>query len=225
MAKKTRQRRQSAGRQTNWLLIGGVVAVGVIALFALLFYSLQEPETPTLADYCQENPDRCIFRGNPDASVTVVEVSDFGCSHCRDFHEQTLPTLEAQYIDTNEINWVVLPYALSTTTLPATNAAMCANEQDAYVEFGEALFRQQGQPVALTRDGFVQAAQDLGLDINPFVTCLEAGRYNSTIQENIDAARTARISATPSFMINDRLLEGAVPATVFQQRINSASAN
>lgn len=225
MAKKTRQKRQAATRQTNWLLIGGVVAVGVIALFALLFFSLQEPEVPTLAEYCQDNPDRCIFRGDQNASVTIVEVSDFGCSHCRDFHAETLPSLKSDYIDTNDISWIVLPYALSSTTLPASNAAMCANEQDAYAEFGELLFGQQGQAIALTRDGFMQAAEQLGLEMNPFIDCLESGRYNGIIQENVNAARAARISATPSFMINDRLLEGAVPITVFQQRISSAAAN
>ncbi len=102
---------------------------------------------------------------------------------------------------------------------------MCANEQDAYVEFGELLFSQQGQAIALTTEGFVQAAEQLQLDMDPFMTCLETGRYNGIIQDNVDAARAVRISATPSFMINERLLEGAQPLAIFQQRINSAAAN
>lgn len=225
MAKKARQKRQTTTRKTNWLLIGGVVAVGIVALFALLFFSLQEPEVPTLAEYCEDNPERCVFRGDPNAPVTIVEVSDYGCTHCRTFHADTLPLLDAQYVATNQVRWIFLPYALSTTTLPASNAAMCANEQGAYKAFGDLLFNQQGLPIALTQEGFMQAAEQLNLDMDPFIDCMSSGRYNGMIQENVSAARNVRISATPSFMINGRLLEGAQPITVFQQRISAAAAN
>ncbi|MCA9934359.1 MAG: DsbA family protein [Ardenticatenaceae bacterium] len=219
---KPQPRRQSSKRQTNWLLIGGVIAIGVIALFALLFLSLQEPEVLTLAEFCAANPDNCITDGNKDAAVTIVEVADFGCSHCRDFHEETYPALISEYVDTDQVYWITLPYALSSTTLPASNAAMCANEQGAFHEYGSALFAQQSEPVALTRDGFVQAAEQLGLNMDAFNSCLAEGRYNGIVQDNISAARTAHVSATPSFFINDRLVEGAVPISVFQQRISAA---
>lgn len=199
--------------------------MGVIALFALLFFSLQEPEIPTLAQYCQDNPERCVFEGSPNAPVTIVEVSDYGCVHCRNFHAETLPLIKDQHVATDQVRWIFLPYALSTTTLPASNAAMCANEQGVYARYGDLLFGQQNQPIALTREGFLQAAEQLELDMNAFVSCMDSGRYYNVIQENVNAARGVRISATPSFMINDRLVEGAVPFSVFQQRISAALAN
>lgn len=223
MAKKGRQKKQAATRKTNWYLIGGVAVVGVIALFALLFLSLQEPEVQTLAKYCAANPDRCMTKGSPNAPVTVVEVSDYGCGHCRNFHRDSLPILLEQFVNTNQVYWITLPYALSTTTLPATNAAMCASEQGAYFEYSDLLFDQQGTPLAFTPEGYNQAAQQLNLDMTAFSSCLNSGRYNSMIQENVNAARTVRITSTPSFMINDRLLEGNQPLSVFQQRISSAA--
>lgn len=225
MAKKIKQKHQAQKRETNWLLIGGVIAIGVIALFGLLFLSLREPEQETLADYCANNPTRCITQGNANARVTVVEVSDFGCVHCRNFHRETKPLLDQQFIDTNQIQWVVLPYALSATTQPAANAAMCANEQNAFFEYSEALFAQQDQPVALTRAGFEQAAEELGLQMDTFTQCLSDGRYNTVINNNVNAARLVRVSATPTFFINNQLLEGAQPFTVFQQRISSLLNN
>ncbi|MCA9969882.1 MAG: DsbA family protein [Anaerolineales bacterium] len=222
MTKRARARKQTETRQTNWVLIGGVIAVGVIALFALLFFSLQGPEQVTLAGYCADNPDNCVSRGEASAPVTIVEISDFGCSHCRDFHAETFSPLQQQYVETGQVQWVALPYALSATTLPASNAAMCANEQDAYFAFGEALFAQQGQAIALTRDGFVQAAEQVGLEMEPFLQCVEEGRYNAVINDNVTAARENRVSATPTFFIEDRILEGAYPLSVFQQRIETA---
>ncbi|MCA9957813.1 MAG: thioredoxin domain-containing protein [Anaerolineales bacterium] len=222
MAKRTKQKRQAANRETNWLLIGGIIAVGVIVLFALLFLSLQGPEKITLLGYCEDNPDRCVTRGNKDSDVVVVEVSDYGCSHCRDFHAETLPLLKQQYIDTDEIYWVVMPYALSATTLPASNAAMCANEQGAFFEYSDALFEQQSNAtLALTRAGFEQAAESLGLDMDAFSQCLSDGRYNSVVSENADTARSAGVSATPTFFLNDDMLEGAYPFAIFQQRLDA----
>ncbi len=223
MAKRVKQTRQTQTRKTNWVVIGGVIGVGVIALFALLFLSMQEPEQPTLAKYCADNPDRCMVRGNPNAPVTIVEVSDYGCGHCRNFHVDTLPLLLAQYVETNQVRWITLPYALSSTTLPATNAAMCANEQGAYYEYAELLFRQQGSPIAFTPEGYAQAAQQLNLDMDSFNRCVSEGRYVNIIQENRNAARSVGISATPTFMINNRILEGNQPYAVFQQRIAAAS--
>lgn len=223
MAKKAKQARQTETRKTNWPIVGGVIGVGVIALFALLFLSMQEPDQVTLAKYCADHPDRCMVRGNPNAPVTIVEVSDYGCGHCRNFHVDTLPLLLAQYVETNQVRWITLPYALSSNTLPATNAAMCASEQDAYYEYAELLFLQQGTPIAFTQEGINQAAQQLNLNMDTFNRCVSEGRYVNLIQENRNAARAVGITATPTFVINDRSLEGNQPYAVFQQRIAAAA--
>ncbi|MCZ7669500.1 MAG: hypothetical protein M5U34_21145 [Chloroflexi bacterium] len=50
MAKRIKPRTRKTTtkeRKTNWLLIGGMIGVGVVALFALLFASLQGPGAPT----------------------------------------------------------------------------------------------------------------------------------------------------------------------------------
>lgn len=228
MAKRLKTKTQASKREINWAIIGGVIGVGVIALFAILFLSFRAPEQQTLADYCLQNPDRCISQGNPDAAVTIVEVSDFECPYCARFHTETLPALQAQYIDTDQVHYLILPYSLSPdptqagTTLPGANAAMCANEQVSFAAYGDLLFAQQGTDVAMTRDGFVQAAEQMELDMDAFNQCLDEGRYYSVVQANVAAAQDAGVSATPSFFINDRILEGALPLSVFQQRIDAS---
>ena len=79
MAKKISKKRrtQPQQKQTNWLLIGGVVGIGVIGLFALLFLSLQGPAAPELLDleeYCRDNPNNCMAAGVEDAPVTIVAI-------------------------------------------------------------------------------------------------------------------------------------------------------
>lgn len=216
-------------RGTNWLLLGGLIAIGVIGLFALLLLSLQNPAPAEeqvaetiVQDYCDRNPDRCVVRGEAGAPVTIVEVSDYGCSHCRNFNLSTASTLDEMYVETGEVRWISLPYALGPTTSPAAEAAMCANEQGGYWEFHRALFEQQGTDVALTRAGFLQAADEVGLDAEALAACLDDGRYTQTVQNNVTIASQAGVTGTPTFFVNGRSLSGNRPLADFQNAIAAA---
>jgi protein-disulfide isomerase len=226
MSKKTRAsrraKRQRQQRKTNWPVIGGVIAIGIILLGALLFLALRTPESQTLADFCLENPANCIARGASDAPVTIVEVSDYGCSHCRDFNLETAGLIEDLYVAPGQVKWVVMPFALSSQSLPAASAAMCAGDQGRFFEFHRRMFELQGGPLAMTPAGLLQAADELGLDTEAFNTCLESGEYDSAVQANIREANALGVRSTPTFFINGQKMEGNRPLTVFQQEISAS---
>lgn len=229
-ARSSRRARREESKGTNWLLIGGIVAVGVVGLFALLFVTLQEQDSPRpteevlgqpLAEYCEENPGNCVTNGADDAPVTIVEVSDYNCNHCKNFNVETAGLLEDLYVTPGQVKWVILPYALGPQTAPAPAAAMCAAEQDRFFEYHRQLFEQQGSPQFMTAAGFQQAAEIAGLDSEAFNACLQEGKYNSTVQENVIAATAVGVDSTPTFFINDVMLRGNQPLTAFQQQINA----
>jgi protein-disulfide isomerase len=222
MAKRSRKSSRSGAPQrgTNWLVVGGAIFLGAVALFALLYLALREPETLALADFCTQNQENCITFGDENAPITLVEVSDFGCPHCRDFHQLTAPTLREQYVDSGLVKWVAVPYALRPETVPAANAAMCAAEQGLFVEFTEALYNQPEIEPSLTRDGFMAAAAEIGLETEAFSTCVANAPYNATIARNQDAARSARVTGTPTFFINNEIVRGALPLDEFERRFD-----
>lgn len=225
MAKTTPQRRkQQQTRETNWLVIGGLIALVVVVFGGLLYLALRpssvEP-VQTLAEYCAANSDRCAFSGEENAPVTMIEVSDFGCPHCQSFHAETAEALREQYVVPGTMRWVAMPYALSTTTLPAAAAAMCANEQDSYFEFADALFAIEPVEDRITPEGYEQAAGTVGLDLDQFGSCMDDGRYISIVNSNRDAARDNQVSGTPTFFLNDETLSGAQPLAAFSQVITS----
>jgi len=207
------------------MVIGGVVLVGVIGLFALLFMALREPEpvqAMTLAEFCSENDGNCVSIGEDNAPVTFVEVSDFGCPHCQAFHQEKAATIRENYVDPGTVKWIFIPYALRLETVPAANAALCSSEQGKYAEFADTLYSLPTE-VALTRDGFITAASEINLDIDSFTTCLEEGRYNQTISDNQQAARAAGVSGTPTFFINDQIVTGNVPLSEFERLFDQYS--
>jgi len=243
MAKKVRRRQstQAPERKTNWLIIGGIIGLGVVGLFGLLFASLQGSGPPTpvptptrslvLEDFCASNPANCVAFGPTDAPVTVVEVSDYGCGHCANFNLNSAATLKSQYVDTGKVRWITMPYALGGTsgypTLPSAASALCANEQgtDAFEKYHEALFTLQGTGDFNTRDGFLRIAESVGLDVDAFAACYDDGRYEDTLAANIQAANLSGINATPTFFVNGQKVEGNLPLANFQQLLDAEASS
>lgn len=223
MAKTPPQRRKQQTRQTNWVVIGGLIALGVIVFGGLLYLALR-PTQPqavlALADYCAQNGNRCAATGDAEAPVTMVEVSDFGCTHCTNFHNNTAEQLHADFVEPGTMRWVVLPYALSTATVPAAAAALCAGEQDQYFEFANAMFGIEDTNVRLSPAGYQQTAETIGLDMDAFNSCMDDGRNINLVNNNREAARNVGVSGTPTFFLNDEELSGAQPIEVFAQTIN-----
>jgi protein-disulfide isomerase len=225
MSKRARSRR-SVKKQTNWIVVVGTVVGGIVIFAGLIALAFREPNRLSLLGFCNNNPENCIVLGNADSEVSVIEVSDYGCSHCRDFNLETSPRLEAQYVDTNLVKWIVVPFALQSQTgafptMPSAVSAMCANEQGAFADYHKALFELQSTPLFNTEDGFMQVASTLGVDTDAFRSCLNDNTYADRVLENISMAQQAGINSTPSFFINGDLLAGAQPLSVFQQRLDA----
>lgn len=227
MAKTTRQRRSTQQRESNPWIIIGLVAIGVLAFGGLLYLALRTPEAePVLAaaEFCNENEDSCAFRGETDAPITMVEVSDFGCPHCQAFHNETAELLEDQYLNAGSIRWIALPYALNTTTVPAAAAAMCAGEQGAYFEFTNAMYEIPDAQDRLSATGYQLAATAAGIDLDTFQSCVASGRHINTVNDNREIARANEVTGTPTFFVNGEKISGAQPITEFQRVFESLLA-
>lgn len=224
--KKRVKSRGAAKKQTNWMLVAGIIVGGIIIFAGLISFAFREPTRLGLLTYCDNNPGNCIVLGDENADVAVVEVSDYGCPHCRNFNLETAPLLAAQYVDNNQVKWIVVPFALqgqsgSFPTMPSAIAAMCANEQDMFGAFHTALFELQGTSLFNSEEGFMQTAASLNMDTDAFSSCLNDNNYADKILQNISSAQQAGINSTPSFIIDGNVLPGNQPISVFQQRLDA----
>ena len=111
--------------------------------------------------------------------------------------------------------------SIHSEALPAAVASLCAEEQDAYWPYHDKLFSDE---YGLNRQAYVQYAADLELDMDAFETCLESGRYDDFIQEDMDFSLNLGIRSTPTFFINGLAVVGAQPLDVFQQIIDQELA-
>ncbi len=155
--------------------------------------------------------------GPADAPVTIIEFSDFQCPYCAQWHQQVYQQLMAAY--PGQIRFVYRDYPLPnhTEAQPAAEAAECAGDQGAYWKFHDVLF---GRQYGFGRSAYEQYATDLGLDLTAFTQCLDSRRYQGEVEADAVDAAKAGISSTPSFVINGRLLIGALPFADFKSVID-----
>lgn len=221
----------------NWPLIGGIVGVAAVALVALAITATLNPQTaaeptPVLSDtvvdaagYCEDFPERCISVGNPDSTVTMVEVVDYGCPHCAAFNRNSAPTLIENYVDSDQVSWYVLPFALGNQTKPSAEAIMCAIEQgdEVALEFHEKLFLLQGTGDEHSDAGFESVANNVdGMSAEALNSCLADGRHAEGVSFNQQAARQLGVESTPSFFLNGRMIRGNQDLSVFTAQLDAA---
>ncbi len=158
--------------------------------------------------------------GSKNASIIMVEFSDYQCPYCGQFETSTFPQLKKDYIDTGKVLFAYrnMPLPIHSNSMIAAEAAECANAQGKFWEYHDKLFANQD---ALDAASLKQYAADLGLDTAAFDKCLDNKTYDSVIQADIAAAQQYGISGTPSFVINGQTVVGALPLSSFEAQFQS----
>ncbi|HET6446013.1 MAG TPA: thioredoxin domain-containing protein [candidate division Zixibacteria bacterium] len=178
-------------------------------------------DTIGLAAYCWQNPGNCAGKGDPNAPVIMVEVSDYGCGHCRNFNLETAGEIDDLYIVSGDVYWLVLPYALSPARTATPASALCAAEQDAFYEYHQRMFEMFSDKDAQTNDGYYRAAGELGLDLPTFQECVESGRYQAVVSNNILVASAFGVTSTPTIVLDAQALVGNYPLESIRQWIDA----
>lgn len=81
--------------------------------------------------------------GEADADVVLLVYSDFECPYCQSFAQDTVSSIESEYISKGEVRFVFsdLPLeSIHTKARRAANAARCANEQGKFYDYHNTLF-------------------------------------------------------------------------------------
>jgi protein-disulfide isomerase len=170
--------------------------------------------------------DLARIQGSPNAPVWVIEVSDFQCPYCKQWHDETYPVFRDEFVRTGKVRlaYVNFPLAQHQYAWPAAESAMCAGAQGKFWEMHDALFNTQSRWEALPSPAafFDSLARAQGVDVARWRQCVQSGKMKTWIQADHDRAQTAGAGSTPSFMIGDKLLVGAQPIEELRRAIDSA---
>jgi protein-disulfide isomerase len=190
----------------------------------------EPPELPfwANADGLLPDPDRPgvtlagdQYKGDPEASVVVIEFSDFQCPACGEHTLEVQPTLDQEFIESGQILWVHkhLPLQMHPQALVAAAASECAADQGMFWEMHDLLFETVDQwGVEDAEPALLSLAGELGLDEGEFAACLASREPVERVVADIYDSMGA-ISSTPSFIVlkdgQGSVLRGSRPAEDF----------
>jgi len=171
------------------IIISAIIVFGVPTLTASLVSADDDP-----------------FIGNPNAPVTMIMFSQYGCQFSRSFWQNTFPLLKQNYIDTGKVKFVyrdLPPADPPQLTLPSI-AAECADEQGAFWQYNQKLI----STVNIDKESLKTYAAELGLNIAQFNQCLDSQKSLAEVSKDVQDALSYGVTGTPTFFINGQKVEG-----------------
>jgi len=162
--------------------------------------------------------------GDENAPITIIEYASLSCSHCADFHVNTLPELIKEFVDTGKAKIVFRDFPFNYPALLGSMVLRCVPDNIRY-QYSNALYQLQSKWVvrenAKTKQELYKIMQSGGMTKENFNNCIENTELeNEILKEVMNAQSEFNIKSTPSFIINGTLLEGNKPIKEFRQIIN-----
>ena len=162
--------------------------------------------------------------GNKEAPITIIEYASLSCSHCADFHINTLPILMQEYVNTGKAKIVFRDFPFNYPALLVSMVLRCVHEEIRY-EYSNALYQLQSKWVvrenAKTTKELYKIMQSGGMTKEKFNECIDNVDLENKILNDVIAAQSEfNIQSTPSFLINGMSIEGNKSIKDFRQIID-----
>lgn len=146
-------------------------------------------------------------RGPAGAPLVIEIYSDFHCPFSKKF-ASTLAELEKGYPDKIRQVFHHFPLPIHPDAPAAHQAAVCAQEQGKFWEFHDRLMAAEGKP---DKADLSVWAGELGMNGAAFEQCLASGKAAQAVSAESARGRAQGVRSTPTFLVNGRLLSGAMP--------------
>ena len=168
--------------------------------------------------------DDDFFIGDIEAPITIIEYASMSCSHCANFHNNTLEDLKSEYIDTGKVKFIFRDFPFNYPALAGSMMMRCI-PADVRYEYMNALYKLQKSWVfrdnSKTKAELYKIMQSGGMQQDEFDACLSNINLENDLLEGVmSAQREFNIRSTPSFIINGVLYSGNKNIKEFRQIID-----
>ena len=176
---------------------------------------LQAREMATAVDANRaafETPFASAWAGAEKGDVVLVEFFDYACGFCRKSNSDIERLLRED--KQLKVVWRELP-VLGPDSMAAAQASLAAARQGKFRQFYDRMF-EAGRP---TPAAVAAARQATGVAPVPLSPDMQA-----EIDKNYQLARAINATGTPTFVVGDQVLQGAVGYRALKEAIGAARA-
>jgi len=166
------------------------------------------------------NSPRQVTLGNPQGDVTFVEFFDYNCGYCK----RALDDMMTLMSKDPKLKVVLKEFpVLGPNSTEAAKVAVAVRMQDKtgkkYLEFHQKLLTGRGQA---DRPRALAVAKEIGLDMARLDKDLKSDEIDATLAESMKLAEALGLNGTPSYVIGNDVVIGAVGAATLGQKIQAA---
>ncbi len=163
---------------------------------------------------------RQVVLGNPNGNVTFVEFFDYNCGYCKRAMDDMLTLLK----DDPKLRVVLKEFpVLGPGSVEAAQVAVAVRMQDKsgkkYLEFHQKLLGGRGQA---DKARALAVAKDIGLDMGRLDKDLASPEVKATLQESFKLAEALGLNGTPSYVIGENVVVGAVGLDALKEKVNTS---
>lgn len=190
----------------------------------------QEPlVVPSQQAVILERADRARARGDTAAPIRIVEISDFECPFCAQFHLESSRAIDSLYVRTGKARylWISFPNSGHRRAWSAVEAAFCAGAAGRFWTMHDMLFERRDEWTAAADPNrlFRSYAREIGVDEESYAECLRNDQTAPLQVADYESALRSGITSTPFFVVGDSLaIRGAVPLESFRAAVDSVLA-
>jgi len=166
------------------------------------------------------NSTHQVVLGNPQGKVTMVEFFDYNCGYCKRAMSDMLTLLK----DDPKLKIVLKEFpVLGPGSVEAAQVAVAVRMQDKtgkkYLEFHQKLLGGRGQA---DRAHALAVAKDIGMNMAQIDKDMQSPEVKATLEENFKLAEQLGLNGTPSYVIGDNVVVGAIGLQGLEEKINTA---
>jgi uncharacterized membrane protein/protein-disulfide isomerase len=152
-----------------------------------------------------------------DGEVTIVEIVDFQCPHCRHMHEVLQQFLRNSGEKIHLVR-IMAPMPKHTQARDAARAYLCAQAQGGSDELADQFFEADD----LSPQGCERLALSHGLAKAAYRTCLADPATDAQLDANLAWVQTACPEGLPCLWVQDRKLAGFHTAAALHEAVTAA---
>ena len=166
------------------------------------------------------NSSRQVVLGNPQGDVTLVEFFDYNCGYCKRAMVDMLELMKGD----PKLRVVLNEFPVLGPPSPeAAQVAVAVRMQDKtgrkYLDFHQKLLSGRGQ---VDKARALAAAREVGLDMARLEKDLASPEVRATLEEGMKLAEALGISGTPSYVVGENVVAGAVGVSALREQIAGA---
>ena len=205
-------------KKSGYLLL---VALSIIIIF---FVSKAAKDPKEKKNDVAISYDNSIVIGSDDSKVEIIIYSSLTCPHCAKFHNDVLPKIKKEFVETGDAKIILTDFPLDLAALNASKIIHCAKD-DSKIKLLDTIYEKQkiwtdGNNIEIINENLKKIVNDLKINNFNFDQCLNDKTSEKLILEGrIKAQEKYKVDSTPQIIINKKKYDGPTDFTNIAKKI------